>query len=86
MDRLHWRHLLAKPLATVTRVSHVTVLALATLGGAIHIELFLFMLRHPRWLRKVSSDCRELLWRVAVTGVIALTFANGNTALEPYLV
>jgi hypothetical protein len=79
MDRLHWGHLLAKPLATVTRDSHMTVLALATLGGAIHIELFLSMLRRPRWPRQVISDCPVSLWHVAVTGVITPTFANGNT-------
>jgi hypothetical protein len=29
---------------------------------------------------QVSSDCRALLLRVAVASIIALTFANGNTA------
>jgi hypothetical protein len=37
------------------------VLALATLGDATHIGLFLFMLLRPRWLRQV-------LFHVAVAG------------------
>jgi len=36
---------------------HLTVLALATLGSAIQIGSFLFLLRCPRWPRLVSSDC-----------------------------
>ncbi len=80
-DRLHWRHLLAKLPVTMTRDSHMTVLALATLRSVTQKGLFLFMLRHPRWPRQVISDCRVSLWHVTVTGVIALTFANGNTAL-----
>jgi hypothetical protein len=42
MDHLHWRRLLAKPSATVTRDSHGTVLALATLSVATQIGSFLF--------------------------------------------
>jgi hypothetical protein len=33
MDRLHWRHLLAKPSAATVTLGGMTVLALATLGG-----------------------------------------------------
>jgi hypothetical protein len=36
---------------------HLTVLALATLGGTTQIGLFLFMSHCPRWPRQVSSDC-----------------------------
>ncbi len=43
MDHLHWQHLLAKLLATVTSDSHMTVLALATMGGMTQIESFLFL-------------------------------------------
>jgi hypothetical protein len=80
MDHLHWRHLLAKLLATVTRNSNVTVLALATLYGAIQIGLFLFISHRPRWPRQVSGDCRMSLSRVTVVGIITLTFVNGNTS------
>jgi hypothetical protein len=58
MDHLHWRCLLAKPLVTVTRDSHVTVttvLALATLGGTTQIESFLFFVMLPK-VAKASSD------------------------------
>jgi hypothetical protein len=51
MDHLHWQHLLAKPLVTVTRNSHLTVatvLALATLGDATQIGSFLFLSLRPR--------------------------------------
>jgi hypothetical protein len=33
------------------------ILALATLGGTTEIGSFLFVLRHPKWPRQVSSDC-----------------------------
>jgi len=37
MNHLQWQHLLAKPSATATHDSHVTVLALATLGDTTKI-------------------------------------------------
>jgi hypothetical protein len=60
-------------------VSHIAIkykyslLALATLGDAIQIEMILSVLRYPRWPSQVQS-C------VTVAGIIALTFANVNTA------
>jgi hypothetical protein len=62
---------------------YAIVLALATLGCTTEIGSFLFMLRLPRCPIQVRSDCRvSLLLLVAVARVIALTFANGNTALR----
>ncbi len=49
------------------------LLALATLGDAIQIEMILSVSRRPGWPSQVQSH-------VAVAGVIALTFANVNTA------
>jgi hypothetical protein len=49
------------------------LLALATLGDAIQIEMILFVLHCPGWPSQVQSH-------VAVAGIIALTFANLNTA------
>jgi hypothetical protein len=52
MDRLHWRHLLAKPAATATCNSHTlgsaTVLALATLGGATRNRNNLICIASPK--------------------------------------
>jgi hypothetical protein len=48
---LHWRHLLVKLSATAICNSHVTVLALDTLGDATQIGSFLFGSCHPRWPR-----------------------------------
>ncbi len=53
----------------------MAVLALATLGDVTDIGSFLFC---PRWLRQVQV-CLSLL---RVTDIIALNFANGNTALR----
>ncbi len=68
-------------LVTVTRDIHYVyaiILAWATLGGMTEIGSFLFLLCCPRWPRQVSSDCRVLLSHAAVSGIIMLTFANGN--------
>ncbi len=54
LDHLHWRLLLAKPLATVTGHSHVTVLVLATLGGMTQMGSFLVMSHRPRWPMQVQ--------------------------------
>jgi hypothetical protein len=59
MDHLHWRTLQVKLSVTATR--HEPVLALATLGDATQIGLFLFMLLCPRWPRQV-------LFHVTVAG------------------
>ncbi len=55
---------------TATRI----VLALATLGDATQIGLFLFMSLCPRWPRQVSNGCR-CRWHYRVT------FANVNNPL-----
>jgi hypothetical protein len=54
-----------------------TVLALATLGDATHIGLFLFFVAPPKVAKESTSVS---LSRVIVAGIIALTFANVNTA------
>jgi hypothetical protein len=54
--------------ATATHI----VLALATLGDATQIGLFLFMLLRPRWPRQVSNDCH-------CHRHYPITFANVNT-------
>ncbi len=54
MDHLQSQHLLVKLLVTATRDSHLTVLALAALGGATHIGLFLYLVALPK-LPKAST-------------------------------
>jgi hypothetical protein len=51
------------------------VLALATLGDATQIGLFLFMSLCPRWPRQVSNDCR-------CHQHYSVTFANVNDPLR----
>jgi hypothetical protein len=74
-DHLHWRSLLAKPLATVTHYSHATVkwqsllyLPWPPLAAQQKIEMILPVLRHPRWPRQVQW----WLSRVTVTGIVML--------------
>jgi hypothetical protein len=55
-----------------------TVLALATLGDATQIGLFLFFVALPK-VAKASTSV--LLWGVTVAGIITPTFANVNMAL-----
>jgi hypothetical protein len=60
MNRLHWRCLLGNR----RRQLHMTVLALATLGDATQIGLFIFMSRHLGWPKKVRHvtatwHCRQ---------------------------
>ncbi len=55
------------------RGCHLTVLALATLGGATQIGSFLFMSCHPRWPRQVSNDCRVPLSHVTVACHMSLS-------------
>jgi hypothetical protein len=56
--------------ATATHI----VLALATLGDATQIGLFLFMLLRPRWPKQVSNDCH-------CHRHYPVTFANVNEPL-----
>ncbi len=65
---------LAKVNATTAAIMAVTatsiVLALATLGDAAQIGLFLFMSLCPRWPRQVSNDCRcRQHYRLTLTNV-----------------
>ncbi len=62
---------------------HVTVtVALATLGGVTTIEMILLCCAAQGGQGKYNSDYWMSLLRGAVTGIITLTFANGNTALD----
>ncbi len=57
------------------------LLALATLGNATQIGLFLFVVsQHPRWL--VAKASCLLSMAVTVADVIAVNFANGDMALK----
>jgi hypothetical protein len=53
------------------------ILALATLGDMTQIGFFIFMLPCPRWPRQVQYSVAVI---GIIAGIIALTFANGNTA------
>ncbi len=66
MDRLHWQSLLAKP--TASHVTVTTVLAWPPRAARQKIEMTLFFGQGKQTVT------------VAVTGAIALTFADGNAA------
>ncbi len=83
MDHLHWQLLLVKLSVTATHDSHLTVLALAALGGATQIG-FLFLVALP----KVAKASTVVPPKVAKASTVLCHygwhyrayFTNGNTA------
>jgi len=63
-----------RPIYIYMSVSNALVLALANLGGVTKNRINSICVASPK-VAKASTI------RVAVAGIIALTFANGNTAL-----
>jgi hypothetical protein len=75
---VHWRSFCGKNVGNSDRQQKDYVLALATLGGMTKTEMILSVPCRPRWPRQarmVISCCN-------IMGIIALNFANGNTALN----
>ncbi len=80
MDRLHWRHLLAKPSAATVTLAAWQCLPRSPWAARQVIETTLSVSRRPRWPRQVQW----WLSRATVVSIIAgvRNFANVNTALR----
>jgi hypothetical protein len=77
MDHLHWRHLLAKPLATATHDSHMTTW-LGHLGRSDRDRIISILVTSPK-----AAKCVAVMY--CCLRRYQVMFANVNTALEMQL-